>query len=105
MPALCAAYFFVQREATGVAFCGFWFFENFPYIGAYMADARAQSLPLVGSGDHDWAILFGQWDLMSYDTKIGATMHFLGWIGMIASAAWLGLQTYRSARSEGISSQ
>jgi hypothetical protein len=60
VPLLCAAYFFTKRETPAVAFCSFWFFENFPYIGTYMADARAQALPLVGSGDHDWGILFGQ---------------------------------------------
>jgi len=40
VPLLCALYFFWQREANGFAFCDFWFFENFPYIGTYMADAR-----------------------------------------------------------------
>src|SRR5712672_4272616 len=67
VPLLWALYFFWQREATGFAFCSFWFFENFPYIGTYMADARTQELPLVGSGDHDWAILFGQWGLLMQD--------------------------------------
>jgi hypothetical protein len=46
VPLLCAAYFFFQRETTGFAFSVFWFFENFPYIGAYMADARTSVLPL-----------------------------------------------------------
>jgi len=35
----------------------FWFFENFPYIGSYMADARTAALPLVGSEESDWTIL------------------------------------------------
>ena len=100
VPLLCAAYFFAKRETTAVTFCGFWFFENFPYIGTYMADAREQALPLVGSGDHDWGILFGQWGLLAQDAKIGGTMRFLGWLGMIASAAWLAWQTYLSSRKE-----
>jgi hypothetical protein len=100
VPLLCAAYFFTKRETTAVAFCGFWFFENFPYIGTYMADARDQALPLVGSGDHDWGILFGQWGLLAYDIKIGGTMRFLGWLGMIASAAWLAWRTYLSAQGD-----
>src|SRR5439155_6406339 len=49
VPLLCAIYFFFQRETTGFAFSLFWFFENFPYIGNYMADARSAALPLVGS--------------------------------------------------------
>jgi hypothetical protein len=102
VPLLCAAYFFVRRETTAVAFCGFWFFENFPYIGAYMADARAQALPLVGSGEHDWEILFSQWDLLMQDRKIGATMRAIGWLGMLASASWLAWRascTYRDENS------
>jgi len=96
VPMLCAAYFFARRETTGFAFCSFWFFENFPYIGTYMADARAQALPLVGSGDHDWGILFGQWGLLMQDQKIGATMRLLGWVGMLGSCAWLAWHTYRT---------
>jgi hypothetical protein len=95
VPLLCGAYFFAHRETAGFAFCGFWFFENFPYIGTYMADARDQALPLVGSGDHDWNILFGQWGLLMHDRQIGATMKAIGWIGMIAVVCWLGWKTYR----------
>jgi hypothetical protein len=98
VPLLCAAYFFVHRETSGFAFCGFWFFENFPYIGRYMADARTLALPLVGSGDHDWEILFGQWGLLVQDQRIGGTMRAIGWAGMIATVAWLAWQTYSSAR-------
>ena len=88
VPLLCALYFFRQREVTAVAFCSFWFFENFLYIGAYMADARTLSLQLVGSGDHDWEILFGQWGLLVQDQRIGGSTRMLGWLGMLASAAW-----------------
>src|SRR5215468_4456812 len=37
VPLLCAVYFLAKRETTGFAFCLFWFFENFLYIGVYMA--------------------------------------------------------------------
>jgi hypothetical protein len=99
VPLLCAAYFFFHRETTGFAFCSFWFFENFPYIGTYMADARAQALPLVGSGEHDWEILFGQWGLLAQDQKIGGIMRTLGWLGMLVTVAWLARRIYRSTRS------
>jgi hypothetical protein len=89
VPLLCACYFFFRRETTGFAFSIFWFFENFPYIGAYMADARTASLPLVGSEESDWTILFNQWGLLAQDQKIGATMRALGYLGMLATVAWL----------------
>ncbi len=93
-PFACFSYFFIKRETTGVAFCTFWFFENFLYIGTYMADARALELPLVGSGDHDWNILFGQWGWLRYDVSIGHSTRFLGWLGMIGVLAWLAYQTF-----------
>jgi len=97
VPLLCAIYFFFQRETTGFAFSLFWFFENFPYIGMYMADARSAALPLVGSEESDWTILFGQWGLLGQDQKIGGIMRTLGWLGMIATVVWL---AYRVRRGE-----
>jgi hypothetical protein len=100
VPLACFACFFFKRETTAVAFCGFWFFENFLYIGTYMADARTLSLPLVGSGDHDWEILFAQWNVLVHDQQIGHTTRFLGWLGMISCAAWLAWRTYQAARQD-----
>jgi hypothetical protein len=97
VPLLCAVYFFMQRELFGVAFSSFWFFENFPYIGTYMADARAGILPLVGAGDepeHDWGTLFTQWGIITHDQNIGATVKLLGWVGMIGTVAWLAYRIF-----------
>jgi hypothetical protein len=100
VPALCAMYFCRQREVAAVTFCGFWFFENFLYIGTYMADARASALPLVGSGDHDWEILFGQWNLLVQDQKIGGAMRALGWMGMLATVVWFAWRTRLGGASQ-----
>ena len=99
VPLLCAIYFFWQREAIGFAFSSFWFFENFPYIGTYMADARTSALPLVGSEDSDWTILFTQWGLLAQDQKIGATMRTLGYLGMLATIAWLAYRLRQDSTS------
>jgi len=99
VPLLCAAYFFWQRETTGFAFSSFWFFENFLYIGTYMADARSARLPLVGSEESDWTILFGQWGLLLQDQKIGGTMRTLGYLGMLATVAWLAYRIRWNAES------
>jgi len=100
VPLACAGYFFYKREISGTAFCLFWSFENLPYIGTYMADAREQALPLVGSGDHDWGILFGQWGLLAQDQKIGGATRAIGWIGMVAVVGWLAWRTYQSVQDE-----
>lgn len=105
VPLLCAVFFWWKRETTAVAFCSFWFFENFLYIGTYMSDSRTAALPLVGGGeDSDWTLLFTQWDVLLHDQQIGATIRALGWIGMLATVAWLAWRVYRSAPAKKFSS-
>ena len=95
VPLACATYFFFRRESIGIAFCAFWFFENFLYIGTYMSDARTSTLPLVGSGDSDWEVLFTQWHLMLHDTQIAQATRALGWLGMLVSIAWFASRAFR----------
>ena len=56
VPFLLACYFFYQRQVPAFVFCLFFFFENWLYTATYMADARAQALPLVSVGGGDEAI-------------------------------------------------
>src|SRR5580704_11070240 len=100
VPLLCGAYFWWKRETTAVAFSSFWFFENFLYIGTYMADARTSALPLVGSEESDWTILFTHWGLLAQDQKIGGIMRTLGWLGMLGTMAWLAYRTRQDAASK-----
>jgi hypothetical protein len=94
VPVALALYFLFQRQAQGVAFCLFFFFEEFLPIATYMADARAQDLPLltIGDGDyviHDWNYLFGKLGLLQHDIQIAGTVRFIGWTGMLCVAGWL----------------
>lgn len=100
VPLLCAAFFWFHRQTYGLAFSLFWFFENFLYIGTYMADARTLSLPLVNSDESDWTILFGQWGVLDYDQKIGHFTRYLGWLGMIAVLGWLAYRVYCDSRPQ-----
>lgn len=97
VPFLLATYFFTQRQTTGFAFCAFFFFENWLYTATYMADARAQALPLVTTGDpdfveHDWYAIFSSLDVLNYDTKIAAVVRLLGWCGMIGVTLWFAMR-------------
>jgi hypothetical protein len=94
VPLALAAYFFVQRQIQGTAFCVFFFFEQFLPISVYMADARAQEPPLISVGDsddviHDWNYLFGKLGLLTHDKQIAHVVHFLGWMGMFATLGWM----------------
>ena len=100
VPLLCAAGFLFQRQIYGFAFSIFWFFENFLYIGTYMADARTSALPLVNGDESDWTLLFGQWNVLPYDQKIGGLFRFIGWVGMLSAMAWLAYQTLRKEEPE-----
>jgi len=96
VPLACAIAFYFRREITGVAFCIFWFFENFLYIGRYMATARTLDIHLVGSGDHDWEILFTHWNLLLDDQRIGHATQALGGLGMTVTVAWFVWHAFRS---------
>ena len=92
-PVMLAIYFAFRRQAQAVAFCIFFFFEQFLPISIYMADARAQQLPLLTVGDsedviHDWNYLFSHLGLLEHDTQIASTVRVLGWLGMLATVAW-----------------
>ena len=94
VPFALAVYFTFSRHTTGAAFSSFFFFENFLYIGTYMADARSQGLPLVTVGDpeeggHDWFNIFSSLGLLPYDRTIGGMTRLAGWRGMLATVGWL----------------
>ena len=98
VPFLLAAYFFTQRQVTGFVFCLFFFFENWLYTATYMADARAQVLPLVTTGDpdfveHDFYAIFSSLGVLNHDTQIAAVVRLLGWCGMLAVTGWLVLRS------------
>lgn len=89
VPLACTLVFIRRGETTAVACCAFWSFENLLYIAAYMADARRAALPLVGSDESDWTILFTHWGVLAQDRTIAAWTRGIGWIGMLAAVAWL----------------
>jgi hypothetical protein len=102
VPLMLATYFIFQRQVQGAAFCLFFFFEQFLPVATYMADARAQQLPLLTVGDadyviHDWNYLFGKLGVLQHDTQIAMAMRVMGWIGMLATTGWM---VYRSLRPE-----
>jgi hypothetical protein len=95
VPLLLAAYFFHQRQTAAFVFCLFFFFENWLYTATYMADARAQALPLLTAGgdpdniEHDWNTIFTSLGLLQYDTTVAAIVRLLGWCGMLSCVGWL----------------
>ena len=89
VPLVCTLVFFRRGDTAAIAFTVFWGFENLLYIATYMGDARSSALPLVGSDESDWTLLFSKWGILHLDRTIAAWTRALGWIGMLATPAWL----------------
>lgn len=75
-----------KAQAAGVAFAAIWLGENFLNIARYCADARAQELPLVGGGEHDWFNILTRWHALNSDIAIGHAIVFLSW--MLMASVW-----------------
>jgi hypothetical protein len=102
VPFALATYFAFRRQVLGTTFCAFFFFEQFLPISIYMADARAQELPLLTVGDsddviHDWFYLFSHAGVLEHDTQIAGVFRFVGWIGMFATVGWFSYRSLRKA--------
>lgn len=97
-PAVTCAIFWRRGEPVPFALTGVWLFQNFVNISRYVADARAQQLPLVGGGDHDWFRILGRWGVLSSDTTFASLLSLAGWLGMIAAWGWLLLRWNQEPR-------
>jgi hypothetical protein len=110
VPLMLAAYFAFRRQVQGVTFCMFFFFEQFLPIATYMADARAQELPLLTVGDadyviHDWNYLFGAFGVLDHDIQIAHLVRVIGWIGMIATFGWMAWRSLQSREPDAVADQ
>ena len=63
----------------------------------YIKDARSEQLPLVGGGEHDWAMLLGQWGWLQRDQALGGAVYLLGALFYAAAiiGGWMLLQRHR----------
>lgn len=96
IPAAFVVYFLRQGERYGAAVCLWWVAQNCWNISVYVADARAQELPLVGGGEHDWAYLLDALGWMAHDAAIARAVHGLG---VILFAIALGLGFHATERA------
>jgi len=88
-PLAAAWHFHRSGQLTGVAAAIVWLGENLLNIARYMADARAQELPLVGGGDHDWTEIFTRWHVLHLDGRIAGVTRVLGVLLIVTAVVWL----------------
>ena len=92
-PAAVALMFLRQRDYFGVAVGGAWLSISLSNLAVYVADARAEALPLysLGGGDpvHDWNYLLGSLHLLPQDAAIAGAVRTAA-LGSLALSVLLG---------------
>jgi hypothetical protein len=90
LPAIFVGYFVRNKDRHSASVALWWVAQNFWNISVYAADARAQELPLVGGGEHDWAYMLGELHWLQYDQRVAKVIWTIGVVVFIGSTA-LGL--------------
>jgi hypothetical protein len=80
-----------QGDRHGATVPLWWLGQNCWNIATYVKDARAQELPLVGGGEHDWALLLGQFGVLHRDLAISRVVTMVGFT-LYALAIFLGFR-------------
>jgi hypothetical protein len=104
---LAVAYGFLrQRDYYAIAVAGAWESMSLSNLATYVADARAQELPLVspvsGDPEHDWNYLLSSVGMLRQDTVLAGVVRlaaFLALAGSLASGIWLCVRMARSRQA------
>ena len=78
LPTAFVVHFIRRKERFGAAVCLWWVAQNCWNISVYVADARAQELPLVGGGEHDWFYLLSAMRWLESDQALARAVHGVG---------------------------
>lgn len=86
--ALAAYFWFACKELSSAVLLVAWSGASLRNVSVYMADANVRLLPLLGGQEgHDWAYLFGVWDVLPQAEKIAGFVSVLGWLTFVCALA------------------
>jgi len=87
IPGMFVIYYLVVKKRVLTQIFMTWLGQNIINISAYVADARAQKLPLLGGKKvyHDWTYLLNQIGLLEYDLVVAKIFYFFGIIVFVTS--------------------
>jgi hypothetical protein len=74
-----------QGDRHGATVPLWWLGQNCWNISVYVKDARTQELPLVGGGEHDWALVLEQWGWLHREQTIGGAVYLVGVLCYVAA--------------------
>lgn len=101
MPGLFVGYSLRRGDRHAASVALWWVAQNLWNVSVYVRDARAEELPLVGGGEHDWAYLLGRLGWLRHDQTIGHSVWLVGVIVyLLAIAGGLVALTGSSAESD-----
>jgi hypothetical protein len=91
VPLVFCGYFALRRDFYAASIVAFWFSQSLFNVATYMADARAQLLPLVGGEYviHDWAWMLSRLRLLRQDETLASLVRAsaaLLWFGALGGA-------------------
>jgi hypothetical protein len=96
-----------QRDWFGITVAAAWLASSLHGLAAYVGDARARELPLVGlfpDPVHDWEWLLGHLGILTWDHGLAAILRFFSaavGIAAVVAGAWLCVEMARSQRRPG----
>jgi hypothetical protein len=88
MPALFVVYFVRRGDHHSASVALWWVGQSAGHVSVYAADARAQELPLVGGGEHDWTYLLSHFRLLEQDQGVARAFHAAAMLLMLVATAW-----------------
>jgi hypothetical protein len=77
-PAAFVVYFWRRADRHAATVALWWIAQNCWNVSVYVSDARTQSLPLVGGGEHDWAYILGRLGWLTHDHALAADIRLFG---------------------------
>jgi len=91
VPLVFCIYFVLRRDFYAASILVFWVSQSLFNVATYVADARAQVLPLVGGEFviHDWAWLLSRLQLLRQDQTLASLVRAVAallWFGALGGA-------------------
>ncbi len=98
-PLVMAWYFGIRRrDRAAGGFCLAWAGASAWDVSVYAGDAVAQSLPLVGGGQHDWAFILGYFDALPLTSRVSDGIELAGAGLCLAGVGLIGAELMASLR-------
>jgi hypothetical protein len=88
VPAIFLGYFWRRGDRHAASVALWWVGQNCGHIATYVADARAQELPMVGGGEHDWLYLLSATRHLPDDLAIARSVRSVGLLLIVGSTVW-----------------